>query len=77
MASTVKAHIDGGTYTGVAFAESSNGWGIAITRWTTYRNAIRFEVHRVSPDNRALRLNHFATEQEARSFANAMWRRDR
>ncbi len=74
---TVKNHPDGGTYTELAFAETANNWGISITRWTTYRNAILFEVHRVSADNKTLRLGHFNTETEARSYANKMWSRDR
>ena len=75
--STPRAHNDGGTYTVIAFAETRNHWGIAITRWTTYRNEVRYEVKRVSDDNRAVRLHHFATEAEARAYANKMWRRDR
>jgi hypothetical protein len=74
---TLKAHTDGGTYTTIAFAETINGWGISITRWTTYRGAVRFEVNRVSDDNKTLRLDHFATESEARTYANQMWKQDR
>jgi hypothetical protein len=73
----VKTHIDGGSYTEVAFAETRNGWGISITRWTTYRNTVVFEVNRVSADSKTLRLGHFATETDARSFANKMWLRDK
>lgn len=69
----VKNHIDGGTYTEVAFAETRNRWGISITRWTTYRNQIIFEVHRVSADDKTLRLGHFKTEAAARAFANTTW----
>lgn len=58
-------------------APTGGGWGISITRWTTYRNAIRFEVHRVSPEFLMLRLNHFGDEKAARTFANTMWRHDR
>lgn len=74
---TVKNHIDGGTYTHVAFAETRNRWGISITRWTTYRSQILFEVHRVSADDKTFRLGHFKTEAAARAFANDMWRRDK
>ena len=74
---TTKTHTDGGTYTEIAFAETRNRWGISITCWTTYRDEIRFEVHRVSADNKTFRLNHFTTENEARGFANKMWRQDR
>lgn len=76
-AAQVKTHIDGGTYTEVAFAETRNGWGISLTRWTTYRNTVVFEVNRVSADSKAFRLGHFATELEARAFANKMHRRDK
>jgi hypothetical protein len=76
-ATEVKTHIDGGTYTEVAFAETRNRWGIQITRWATYRGAVRFEVNRVGADSKTLRLSHFATEADARSFANKMWLRDR
>ncbi len=72
-----KAHLDGGTYTETAFAETRTRWGISITRWTTYRNTIKFEVHHVSDDNKTLRLGYFDTEAEARSYANKMWRRYR
>jgi len=71
-----KAHIDGGTYTTLQFAETRNGWGISITRWTTYRNTVVFEINRVSADNKTLRLAHFTTETEARAYANEMWKRD-
>jgi hypothetical protein len=74
---TVKPHIDGGTYTEVAFAETRNGFGISITRWVTYRDAVVFEVNRVSDTNRTLRISSFDTEAKARSFANEMWKRDR
>ncbi len=73
----VKNHADGGTYTVIAFAETRDRWGISINRWVTYRNNVVFEVNRVSPDNKALRLNRFRTEREAREFANTMWRQDR
>lgn len=74
---TPKAHIDGGTYTTIAFAETVNGWGISITRWTTYRGAVVFEVNRVSDENKTFRLNRFTTESEARAYANQMWKQDR
>ncbi len=74
---TIKNHPDGGTYTELAFAETCNRWGISITRWTTYRNNVLFEVHRVSPDNKAFRLDYFSSEADARAFANKMWARDR
>lgn len=74
---TTKAHIDGGTYTEIAFAETSNGFGISITRWTTYRNTVVFEVNRVSNENKTLRLAKFDTEAKARAYGNQMWRKDR
>jgi hypothetical protein len=73
----VKTHTDGGTYTEVAFAETRNRWGISVTRWVTCRGMVTFEVNRVSADDKALRLNRFATEADARAFANKMWLRDR
>lgn len=73
----VKQHPDGGTYTELAYAETGEGWGISITRWTTYRHTVRFEVHRVSPEFLTLRLDHFGDEAAARKFANTMWRHDR
>jgi hypothetical protein len=72
-----KAHLDGGTYIEIAFAETRNRWGINITRWTTYRSTVKFEVHRVSDDHMAFRLGCFDTEAEARSYANKMWRLDK
>lgn len=74
---TIKNHPDGGTYTELAFAETRNRWGVSITRWTTYRNTTVFEVHRVSDDNKTLRLRTFNTEAKARAFANETWKRDR
>jgi hypothetical protein len=72
-----KTHTDGGTYRVLALHATSNGWAVAITEWTTYRNQIRFEVLRVSPDNKALRLATKITEQDARDAANAVWKQDR
>ena len=77
MTQTTKPHQDGGTYTVIAFAGTQNGWAIAITEWTTYRGTVRFEVLRVSPENKTLRLATKNTEIEARAYGNEMWRRDR
>lgn len=74
---TIKNHPDGGTYQVLAFAETRARWGIAITRWTTYRNDVVFEVCRVSDDNKTLRLKCFRAEAHARAFANEMWKQDR
>lgn len=74
---TVRAHQDGGTYETIALAETRDRWAIAITRWTTYRGNVRFEVLRVSPENRTLRLNLFNDETAARQYGNKMWRKDR
>jgi hypothetical protein len=74
---TPKPHADGGTFTVIASAETVNGWAVAITRWTTYRGAVRFEVRRVAPDNVSLRLGTFNSERLARGFANETWKRDR
>lgn len=76
MTETMK-HSDGGTYTEIARAATSNGWAIAITSWTTYRGTTRFEVYRVSPENKGLRLHLVNTEREARDLANQEWKRDR
>lgn len=73
----MKPHADGGTYEVIALANTRNGWAIAITRWVTYRNAIRFEVLRVSPENKTLRLEIKDTEAEARAAANKAWSADR
>lgn len=75
--STVKAHTDGGTYRVLAFAETRNGWGVAVTEWTTYRNAIVFEIYRVSDEGKMLRQATFTTEEAARTAANSLWRRDK
>ncbi len=72
-----KAHADGGTYQVLALANTRDGWAIAITRWVTYRGAVRFEVLRVSPDNKTMRLDIKNTESKARAAANAAWKRDR
>lgn len=72
-----KPHADGGTFTTLALANTRDGWAIAITRWTTYRNTVVFEVHRVSPENKMMRLGTKRTEQAARALANETWLRDR
>ncbi|MDD4868198.1 MAG: hypothetical protein PHQ28_14085 [Mycobacterium sp.] len=72
-----KAHPDGGTVETLQLAETRNGWAIAITRWTTYRNTVVFEVLRVAPDNKALRIGRANTEAHARKLANAAWSADR
>jgi len=77
MNATTKTHTDGGTYSVIAFAETLNGWGVAITKWTTYRNAIVFEVMRVSDDNKMLRQGTCKTETEARAAANRLWTADK
>lgn len=77
MAQAIKTHTDGGTYRVLALHNTSNGWAVAITEWTTYRNAVVFEVLRVAPDNKALRLATKLTEQDARDAANAVWMQDR
>ncbi len=77
MTQTTKAHADGGTYEVIALANTRDGWAIAITRWVTYRNVVRFEVLRVSPENKTLRLNTKNTEAEARACANLAWKHDR
>jgi hypothetical protein len=74
---TVKPHPDGGTYIELAYAPTGEGWGISITRWATYRNVVRFEVHRVSPEFLTLRLDHFGDEAKARAFANKMYFHDK
>jgi hypothetical protein len=75
--STPKAHIDGGTYTNIAFAETRNRWGIAITEWTTYRGQTVFEIHRVSNDNKMLVIARCNTETAARARANTAWLAER
>jgi len=74
---TIKSHPDGGTYAELAFAETRNKWGISIARWTTYRDETVYEVHRVSPDDRTLRLSYFRSEAQARAFANKIWAQDK
>lgn len=72
-ATATRNHIDGGTYRVLAFAETRNGWGVAVTEWTTYRGAIVFQIHRVSDTNRMLAQGTFKTEQEARAAANRLY----
>lgn len=72
-----RKHTDGGTYIEIAFSETRERWGINITRWTTYRGTTVFEINRVSPEGKMLRLDKRATEAEARQVANAAWKRDR
>lgn len=74
---TAKRHQDGGTYEVLQVANTRDGWAIAITRWTTYRNTVVFEVLRVSPDNKTVRLDIKQTEAEVRKAANAAWKLDR
>lgn len=76
-AQTIRKHPDGGTYRILQVANTQGGWGISLTEWTTYRGQVRFEVERVSPENRTLRLGHFGSEKEARVFANQQWKLDR
>ncbi len=66
----VHRHIAGGTWVTLAFAPTRNGWGIHLAEWTTYRGETRFEVNRETPKGQLFRLGHFATEAEARAFAN-------
>lgn len=73
----IKDHADGGTYEVLQFAETRNGWGVAVTRWTTYRNTVVFEVMRCNADNKMIRMSHHTTEEAARSAANTLWKRDR
>ncbi|MEU7677931.1 hypothetical protein AB0C42_24325 [Micromonospora taraxaci] len=75
--STVKSHIDGGTFRVLAFAETRNRWGVAVTEWTTYRGAVVFQIHRVSDEGQMLRQGTFNTEAEARAAANRLYRRDK
>ena len=72
-----KAHVDGGTYRVLALHGTREGWAIAVTEWTTYRNTVVYEVLRVSADNKAMRLATKTTEAEARDAANAAWLLDR
>lgn len=74
---TTKQHADGGTYKTLALAETRNGWAIAITEWTTYRGNVVFEILRVSPENKTVRLDKKTTEADARKRANEAWRADR
>jgi hypothetical protein len=52
--SVVKNHIDGGTYRELAFAETRDRWGVAVTEWTTYRGMVVFQIHRVSDNGQML-----------------------
>lgn len=74
---TIKRHQDGGTYRVLQVANTRGGWAIALTEWKTYRGQVKFEVERVSPDNKTLRLHLCDTEQEARGLANNEWKLDR
>lgn len=72
-----KAHADGGTYKVLALANTRDGWAIAITEWTTYRGNVVFEVLRVSPENKTIRLEKHTNEAAARAAGNRAWQRDR
>lgn len=74
---TTRNHHDGGTYEIIAAKFRANGWGVAITRWTTYRGTVVFEVCRCSSDDRMIRMATKTTEKDARAAANAIWVRDR
>ncbi|WP_255786112.1 hypothetical protein [Mycobacteroides abscessus] len=73
----IKNHIDGGTYRVLAFAETRNRWGVAVTEWTTYKGQIVFQTHRVSAKNQMMALGTFDTEAEARGEANKLYFRDK
>lgn len=73
----VKNHIDGGTYRVLAFAETRNRWGVAVTEWTTYKGQIVFQIHRVSAENQMMTQGTFATEAKARKAANKLYYRDK
>ncbi len=77
MTKTSKTHADGGTYTTLQLSETRDRWAIALTKWTTYKGNVRFEVLRVSPENKTIRLSLHNTETEARAAANVAWKRDR
>ncbi len=77
MTMTRKPHADGGTYVALQLSETRDRWAIALTEWTTYKGAKRFEVLRVSPENKTIRLSVHNTETEARTAANEAWKRDR
>lgn len=66
-------HIDGGTYTVVASTGTVDGWRITITRWTTYRDNVVFEIHRESPNGVMFRLATRKSETGARTEANRWW----
>ena len=76
-ATITKAHIDGGTWRELAFAETRNRWGVAVTEWTTYRGHVVFQIHRVSNDHKMLAMGTYDTEANARAAANKLWMRDR
>lgn len=73
----IKRHIDGGTYRELAFAETRNRWGVAVTEWTTYKGQLVFQIHRVSDKGQMLSQGTFKTEAEARTAANRLYRRDK
>lgn len=73
----VKTHIDGGTYRELAFAETRNRWGVAVTEWTTYKGQVIFQIHRVSAKGQMMAQGNFTTEAEARAAANRLYFRDR
>jgi hypothetical protein len=75
--SEIKKHADGGTYKVIQVADTRDGWAIALTEWTTYRGALRWEVLRVAPDGVSLRLDLCQAEAPARERANHAWRQDR
>ena len=73
----VKNHIDGGTYRELAFAETRNRWGVAVTEWTTYRGQVVFQIHRVSDKGQMLSQGTFNTEAAARAAANRLYFHDK
>ena len=70
-----QSHIDGGAYRVLAFAETRDGWGVAVTEWTTYRNKVVFQVHRVSDKN--VMLAQGTSEAAARQAANRLFAKDK
>lgn len=74
---TVKNHIDGGTFKVIAAKFQPNGWGVAITEWTTYKGNVIFEICRCAPDGNMMRMSTAKTEALARKAGNALWFRDR
>lgn len=77
MTQASKAHADGGTYVVLQLADTRERWAIALTEWTTYKGALRYEVLRVSPDKKTIRLSLHNEEKPARAAANIAWKRDR